>query len=35
MCPEGFAICVFDTGLAIFALIIIAALLGMFDKSGE
>ena len=32
MCPDGLAMCVFDTGLAIIGLIFIAAMLGIGSK---
>ena len=35
MCPDGLAICVFDTGLAVIGLIFIAAMLGFFDHFGD
>lgn len=32
MCPDGLAWCVFHTGFAIIALIVICVALGFFDK---
>ena len=32
MCPDGLAMCVFETGLAIIGLIVIAAMLGIGSK---
>lgn len=35
MCLEGLATCVFETGLAVIALIFIAAMLGLFDHLSD